>query len=145
MSLPKENSLPPLENPYFLLYVKRIKPEYNNQPRLHTDEQFLQRAHSDYFDFFHGGLIEHFKPDFPPDIKVEEFVPRFDKRKPITENRGNAFIVYRKHLVKYLQTSRIKLDQKEISPLAGYFWRNETPEVKDHYKKISDQIKRRYR
>ncbi len=140
----KDNFLSPLENQSFLDYINLIKPEYNN-PLLYTDNKYLTCVYQDYINFLFEIINKHFKPDFPPLIKVEDFVPRFDGKKSISENRGNAFIIYRKYLIKFLERSGIKLDQKEISTLSGHFWRNESPEVKTCYKDISDKIKQLYR
>ncbi|CAG8641062.1 10603_t:CDS:1 [Funneliformis mosseae] len=91
-------------------------------------------------------IIENsYRPNFPPDIRIEEYVTRFDKTKKISEFRGNAFIVYRKYLCRYLVRSGKKLDQKLISPLAGYLWKTESKEVKQRYKDYSEQIKKLYK
>ncbi|CAI2180363.1 12250_t:CDS:1 [Funneliformis geosporum] len=112
----------------------KIKMDYN---------QFLQSA--SYLEGISQIIDESYRPNFPPDIIIEEFVTRFDRKKRISENRGNAFIVYRKYFCRYLERSGIKLDQKLISPLAGYLWRTESKERKECYKAYSEQINNIYR
>ncbi|CAI2190064.1 3442_t:CDS:2, partial [Funneliformis geosporum] len=60
----------------------KIKMDYN---------QFLQSA--SYLESISQIIDDSYRPNFPPDIIIEEFVTRFDRKKRISENRGNAFIV----------------------------------------------------
>ncbi|CAB4387945.1 hypothetical protein RhiirA5_472660 [Rhizophagus irregularis] len=134
----------PLQNPYFRYYLEYINNSYDFI-KLQNDVTYLQNAYNDYFD----KLIEYCRPNYPPYINVEEYTLSFDeiiknKRrvKDITKkNAGNSFMLYRKYLYKYLETSGINIPMQSLSSLAGHLWASEPKFVKDYYKKLSDQIK----
>jgi hypothetical protein len=134
----------PLQNPYFIYYLVHINDSYD-LTKLRNDDSYLQNAYNDYFD----KLIEYCRPNYPPYINVEEYTLSFDeiikskrKVKDITKkNAGNSFMLYRKYLNKYLETSGLNIPMQPLSSLAGYLWASEPKVVKDYYKKLSDQIK----
>ncbi|RIA88221.1 hypothetical protein C1645_775546, partial [Glomus cerebriforme] len=135
----------PLQNPCFLYYLSHINDSYDLM-KLHNDHSYLQNAYNDYFD----KLIEYCRPNYPPNINVEEYTLGLDeiirnkrKIKDITKkNAGNSFMLYRKYLYKYLETSGINIPMQSLSSLAGHLWASEPKLVKDYYKKLSDQIKK---
>ncbi|RGB35602.1 hypothetical protein C1646_699309 [Rhizophagus diaphanus] len=132
----------PLENKFFLYYLT-----YNNVPyddnKLYNDPSYSQALYNDYFDHL---ILEFLRPNFPPIINVEEYVNENEKFKKIKDmskmNKGNGFMVYRKNLNKHLETLGERISMQQLSPLAGSLWNSEPENVKDHYKSLSEEIKK---
>jgi hypothetical protein len=137
-----EKPLNPLENIFFMHYLRSLRIESYDFNRLYYDTLYLQRVYQEYLD----NLIEYCRPEFPPlYLSVEEHAS-FDKKKVkyITKsNAENSFIIYRKYIVKHIERSGIKIsEQRIISPLVSKLWGTESQEVKVYYKKVSDKRKK---
>src|SRR5438045_9206063 len=86
---------------------------------------------------FHGSL------PYPPELKVEDLLEKYNNSsKP--GKIPNCFLVYRTSWSEYLKKMRIKSDLAEISNLASRKWKEESKEVKDYYRRLSDAAKERY-
>ncbi|RIA99712.1 hypothetical protein C1645_746511 [Glomus cerebriforme] len=131
----------PLNNSYFLHYLNCNIVSYDHF-RLYNDSSYLTTLYLEYLNH----LVENCRPDFPPNIKVEEFVDENQNNKKIKDmskmNGGNSFMVYRKYLKKHLETVGINLPMQVLSLLSSILWRNESKYVKDHYRELSEQIKK---
>src|SRR6266498_3947204 len=79
------------------------------------------------------------KLPFPPTIKASDIV---NKRKPCrVKSKGpNAFLIYRKAFLEHLSPLKYNLRMTEFSRLVSKYWKNETKDVKDAYRKISQQV-----
>jgi hypothetical protein len=117
----------PLQNPCFRFYLAYINHSYDFT-KLCNDQLYLQNAYNDYFNHL---IDECYRPKFPPDIKVEDYVLSFD----------SAFAVYQRYLIKHLEGLTIKHSLLELSSLALHLWSSEPQEVISHYEKLSVRLK----
>ncbi|CAB4428759.1 unnamed protein product [Rhizophagus irregularis] len=132
----------PLQNETFLHYLI-----HNNVPcdfnRLYNDPSYAQALYVEYFEHL---IFECLRPEYPPIINVEEYVNENEKNKKIKDmskmNKGNGFMVYRKNLNKHLEMLGERITMQQLSPLAGSLWKSEPKQVKDHYKDLSEEIKK---
>ncbi|RIA86130.1 hypothetical protein C1645_878879 [Glomus cerebriforme] len=141
-----DKPLHPLQNPFFRdYYLVYINTKYD-PVQLHTNPNYLAHEYHNYTTYLISLIIDHecLKPNFPPNINVEKYVPRIDKRKNITYRTGNSFIIYRKYFSEYLESLEIRLHQLLITKLSSDYWKNEPLTVKAYYKDISDQINKIY-
>ncbi|GBC06074.1 hypothetical protein RclHR1_06600008 [Rhizophagus clarus] len=134
--------LHPLENDCFLYYLANNIKDID-YCKLYNDSSYLQDLYDKFFDHL---ILEHFRPKFPPEINEEEYTNENENNKKIKDlskmNKGNGFIVYRKHLNKHLEASNERISMQQLSPLASALWKSEPACVKDHYKGISENIKK---
>src|SRR5947207_2768633 len=88
----------PLENIFFIYYLRNLSNQSYDFTRLFYDSSYLQNVYHEYLD----NLIEFSRPEFPPDINVEEFDNKKvkDITKPKLLNAVNSFILYRQNLIK---------------------------------------------
>jgi hypothetical protein len=80
---------------------------------------------------------------FPPQITAQDLVPdeaEGDRKRKIS----NAFIAYRKALVKEIKSRNIAYDRSKVSSLASHLWENEPKNVKEVYRKMSNEAQLRY-
>lgn len=141
-----DKPLHPLENPFFRdYYLVYINTTYDPE-KLRTNPNYLAHEYHNYTTYLISLITDQecLKPNFPPNINVEEYVPKFDKRKNITYRTGNSFIIYRKYFSEYLESLEIRLHQLLITRLSSDYWKREPITVKAYYKKISDQINKIY-
>ncbi|RIA84757.1 hypothetical protein C1645_783462 [Glomus cerebriforme] len=117
----------PLQNPFFRYYLVHINQSYD-LTKICNDQLYLKNAYDDYFNHL---IDECYRPKYPPDIKVEDYVLSFD----------SPFTVYQRYLMKYLEKLEIRLSLLELSSLACRLWDSEPQEVIFHYKKLSVQLK----
>jgi hypothetical protein len=90
----------PLQNPCFRYYLIYINQSYDFI-KLCNDNLYLKNAYNDYFNHL---IDECYRPKFPPDIKVDDYMLSFD----------NGFAVYQRYLTKYMERIEIKLTQLEL-------------------------------
>ncbi|RIA99541.1 hypothetical protein C1645_854091 [Glomus cerebriforme] len=78
---------------------------------------------------------------FPPIISAQDLI---DRRSPerVTAKCPNAFFVYRKDFVNYLQINNYNFKMRDVSSMAGSSWRAASKEVKDAYKQIARDVER---
>lgn len=78
---------------------------------------------------------------FPPIISAQDLI---DKRSPerVTAKSPNAFFVYRKAFVNYLQICNHNLKMRDVSSMAGLSWKAASKEVKEAYKQIARDVER---
>ncbi|CAG8588632.1 uncharacterized protein OCT59_003855 [Rhizophagus irregularis] len=78
---------------------------------------------------------------FPPIISAQDLI---DKRSPerVTAKSPNAFFVYRKAFVNYLQICNHNLKMRDVSSMAGLSWKAASKEVKEAYKQIAREVER---
>jgi hypothetical protein len=141
-----DKPLHPLENPFFRdYYLVYINTTYD-PVQLHTNPNYLAHEYHNYTTYLLSLITDQecLKPNFPPNINIDEYVPKFDKRKNITYRTGNSFIIYRKYFSEYLESLEIRLHQLLITRLSSDYWKSEPITVKAYYKKISDQINKIY-
>lgn len=141
-----DQTLHPLQNPFFRdYYLNYVNTSYD-PVQLQTDPNYLAHEYHNYTAYLISLIIDHgcLKPNFPPNINIEDYVPRIDKRKNITYRTGNSFIIYRKYFAEYLESLEIRLHQLLITRLSSDYWNSESAMVKSHYKKIADQINKIY-
>ncbi|CAB4400940.1 uncharacterized protein OCT59_022913 [Rhizophagus irregularis] len=120
----------PLQNPCFRYYLVHINQSYDFI-KLCNDNLYLKNAYNDYFNHL---IDECYRPKFPPDINVDDYILCFD----------SGFTVYQTYITKYMERLEIKLTQLELSSLARHLWDSEPQEVILHYKKLSVQLKSIY-
>ncbi|GES75579.1 hypothetical protein GLOIN_2v1574900 [Rhizophagus clarus] len=120
----------PLQNPCFRYYLVHINQSYDFI-KLCNDNSYLKNAYNDYFDHL---IYECYRPKFPFDVKVEDYILSFD----------SGFAVYQRYLTKYMEKLEIKLNQLELLSLARHLWNSEPQEVILHYKELSVQLKSIY-
>ncbi|GBC00643.1 hypothetical protein RclHR1_03920012 [Rhizophagus clarus] len=78
---------------------------------------------------------------FPPIISAQDLI---DRRSPerVTSKSPNAFFVYRKAFVNYLQSCNHNLKMRDVSSMAGLSWKAASKEVKEAYKQIARDVER---
>jgi len=78
---------------------------------------------------------------FPPVISAQDFL---DRRSPdrATAKSPNAFFIYRKDFVNYLQVCNYNLKMRDVSSMAGSSWKVASKEVKDAYKQIARDVEK---
>src|SRR5436309_1165048 len=114
-----DESLHPLQNPFFRdYYLVYVNTTYD-PVQLRTNPNYLAHEYHNYTVYLVSLITDHgcLKPDFPPNINVEDYVPRINKRKNITYRTGNSFIIYRKYFAEYLESLEIRLHQLLITRL----------------------------
>ncbi|GBC02442.1 hypothetical protein RclHR1_04620009 [Rhizophagus clarus] len=134
--------LHPLENEYFLFYLENNIKDIDYY-KLSNDPSYLQDLYNNFFDHL---ILEYFRPKFPPEINEEEYTNENENNKKIKDlskmNKGNGFIVYRKHLNKHLEALGERTSMQQLSSLSSALWKSEPAYVKDYYKGISENIKK---
>src|SRR6266498_3036201 len=83
---------------------------------------------------------------FPPKMTADDLLER-TRRGDNSKSSGkipNCFLIYRILWVEYLKKMSTKLDLPLISGFVSDKWKNETQEVRDHYKKLSDEAKKKF-
>jgi hypothetical protein len=129
----------PLENIFFLYYLDHNNVYYDHD-KLYNDKTYLQSLYDDYFNHLICEL-NIYRPNFPPLIDVKEFVNE-NKIKDLSKmNGGNSFIIYRKYLIKHLETIRINISMQLLASLATILWKSEPENVKSYYKDLWKEIK----
>ncbi|CAI2161965.1 20057_t:CDS:2 [Funneliformis geosporum] len=78
---------------------------------------------------------------FPPIITAQDVLDRRSSARALTKS-PNAFFVYRKAFVYYLQICNYNLKMRDVSSMAGLSWKAASNEVKDAYKKISREVEK---
>jgi hypothetical protein len=78
---------------------------------------------------------------FPPIISAQDLI---DRRSPerVTAKSPNAFFVYRKAFVNYLQICNHSFRMRDVSSMAGLSWKAASKEVKEAYKQIAREVER---
>ncbi|CAG8441831.1 17848_t:CDS:2 [Funneliformis caledonium] len=78
---------------------------------------------------------------FPPIITAQDVLDRRSSERVSTKS-PNAFFIYRKAFVNYLQICNYNLKMRDVSSMAGLSWKAASKEVKDAYKKISREVEK---
>ncbi|GBC05875.1 hypothetical protein RclHR1_06490010 [Rhizophagus clarus] len=90
-----------LENIYFLYYLDNNNIVDIDYDRFYNDPSYSQALYTDYFSHL---ILEYFRSIFPPFVDVEKYINEDESKDLNKMNKGNGFIIYRKHLKKYLET-----------------------------------------
>ncbi|RGB41894.1 hypothetical protein C1646_738891 [Rhizophagus diaphanus] len=95
---------------------------------------------------FKNSLKNDLKLKYPPELSVDGLLEKLRKNNPSKPGKiPNCFLIYRILWVEYLKTECTKLNLPEISGFVSNKWKNEKPEVREFYKRLSTQAKQRYR
>ncbi|CAB5121668.1 unnamed protein product [Rhizophagus irregularis] len=93
-----------------------------------------------------NSLKSDLKLKYPPDLSVDGLLEKLRKNNPSKPGKiPNCFLIYRILWVEYLKTECTKLNLAEVSGFVSNKWKNEKPEVREFYKRLSTQAKQRYR
>src|SRR5437016_5986460 len=83
----------PLQNIFFKYYLDHNIESYDHD-RLFNDPSYLQTMYDDYFRYLIQ-VCESYRPIYPPNINVEEYVNENENNKKIKDmskmNGGNSF------------------------------------------------------
>lgn len=97
-----------------------------------------------------NSLRSDLKLTYPPALSVDDLLEKLRKNNH-SKSPGkigkipNCFLIYRILWVEYLKKECTKLNLPEISEYVSNKWKNEKPEVREFYKRLSTQAKQRYR
>jgi hypothetical protein len=134
----------PLENICFRYYLDNYVDNIDHD-KLYNDPSYLKLLYYKYLNHL-VDRVQKFRPNFPPNIDVERYVNENENNSKIKDmskmNGGNAFMVYRKHLIKHLEKIGESIPMQQLSSIAGSLWKSEPQNVKDWYKVLSDEIKK---
>ncbi|CAG8599885.1 6818_t:CDS:2 [Ambispora gerdemannii] len=86
-----------------------------------------------------GKVIENLKITFPPNINLDELLPK-SKMAGVSSKPPNSFIIYRKAFVKELNAQGYYFEMKKISSLVSAKWKSEPDYVKEAYRKIAKEL-----
>ncbi|CAG8490225.1 317_t:CDS:2 [Diversispora eburnea] len=87
--------------------------------------------------------IYSIKVPFPPSITVDEIVQLHLKNGIKSVNQTmNAFMIYRKEYNRIV--AKFNLALKEVSKISSISWQNEPQNIKDYYKQLAKNVKRRF-
>ncbi|CAI2172844.1 2879_t:CDS:2 [Funneliformis geosporum] len=81
---------------------------------------------------------------FPPSISVDSLLERSRNNSSKPGKVPNCFLIYRLVWTEQLKLFGMKLDLSEISNFVGLRWKNESKEVKDFYRKLSSEAKKKF-
>ncbi|KAJ1948644.1 hypothetical protein EC988_005090, partial [Linderina pennispora] len=79
-----------------------------------------------------------------PDASSAALVSANRRRKILTSRPPNSFILYRSDKLRELIQKHPELKQTDISKMCAENWKNETPEVKDHYRQKQQEAKTKF-
>ncbi|POG74420.1 hypothetical protein GLOIN_2v1576905, partial [Rhizophagus irregularis DAOM 181602=DAOM 197198] len=87
-----------------------------------------------------NSLKSDLKLKYPPDLSVDGLLEKLRKNNPSKPGKiPNCFLIYRILWVEYLKTECTKLNLAEVSGFVSNKWKNEKPEVREFYKRLSTQ------
>ncbi|CAG8628185.1 5370_t:CDS:1, partial [Ambispora leptoticha] len=86
-----------------------------------------------------GKVIENLKITFPPNINMDELLPK-PKMAGVSSKPPNSFIIYRKAFVKELNAQGHYFEMKKISSLVSAKWKSEPNYVKEEYRRIAKEL-----
>src|SRR2546430_579632 len=86
----------------------------------------------------------HLALPFPPDLSVDDLLEK-SRCNSRPGKIPNCFLCYRISWVEHLKKMGMKLDLSEISSFVSRMWQSERQEVKDYYKQLSVDAKRKHR
>jgi hypothetical protein len=131
----------PLENICFRYldnYVDNI-----DHDKLYNDPSYSKLLYDKYLNHL-VERVQKFRPNFPPNIDVETYVNENENNSKIKDmskmNGGNAFMVYRKHFIKYLEKIGESITMQQFSSIAGSLWKSEPQNVQDWYKVLYERL-----
>ena len=118
----------PFENPLQQNILSKYYLDHNMQSYDYTrlcNNPYYSKA---LYDNYINHLIEYHRPNYPPDINVEEYVNENESNKKIKDlgkmNKRNSFMVYQKYLNKHLQRLGINFPMMQLSQLASILYLN---------------------
>ncbi|KAF0464701.1 MATA-HMG [Gigaspora margarita] len=84
------------------------------------------------------------KPPFPPTIKSKDLVNDLFRSKSQPPKMLNEFFIYRKAFVQELKKQKLRVKMTLVSSQASIYWHQETPQVKEAYRKLARETEREY-
>ncbi|CAG8658899.1 14838_t:CDS:1 [Funneliformis mosseae] len=95
-----------------------------------------------------GSFNNILKPTFPSTLSINEIISVIKAPNNIKKAKTfpNAFITYKKALIKENHNKNIKLPPMgQLSKVASYYWNEEPENVKEFYRKLSEKAKSFYK
>ncbi|RIA86509.1 hypothetical protein C1645_740799 [Glomus cerebriforme] len=85
------------------------------------------------------------RPPFPPIITAQDLIPEdISSSEAETFKIPNAYIAYRRALVKHLRSQKVACHRSNISSLASRLWSEESEDVKNAYRKMATDAQMLY-